>query len=144
MLIIWAADDTSPSLELTLTIPISKVRAGGEVRLLLPPAPLSNNGRHDAPLIALVAKAWTARQALTSIPGTSVDEAAASMGLKVDYFRVLMRISFLAPDIVDAILEGSQPAMLTRQKLARMTDLPLEWQAQRSALGFANELRAAA
>jgi hypothetical protein len=38
------------------------------------------------------------------------------MGLKADYFRVLVRISFLAPDIVAAILEGRQAAMLTRQK----------------------------
>jgi hypothetical protein len=65
------------------------------------------------------------------------------MGLKLDYFRVLVRISFLAPDIVAAIVEGRQPPMLTRHKLARMTDLPLEWEAQRRALGFAAELQEA-
>lgn len=64
--------------------------------------------------------------------------------LKVDYYRVLVRISFLAPDIVAAILEGRQPVTLSRQKLARMTDLPLEWQAQRRMLGFADQLRDAA
>jgi len=66
------------------------------------------------------------------------------MGLKADYFRVLVRISFLAPDIVVAILEGRQPGMLTRQKLARMTDLPLEREAQRRVLGFSAEIRNAA
>ena len=137
-------EDRSNSLELPLTIPISTVRAGGEVRLLLPPSPRSGNGRHDPALIALIAKAWTARQALMSSPGISVDEAAARMGLKADYFRVLVRISFLAPDIVVAILEGRQPGMLTRQKLARMTDLPLEREAQRRVLGFSAEIRNAA
>ncbi|MDP9412613.1 MAG: recombinase family protein [Pseudomonadota bacterium] len=132
------------SLELPLTIPISTVRAGGEVRLLLPPSARASNRRHDPALITLVVKAGIARQALTSTPGISVDEAAAGMGLKVDYFRVLLRISFLAPDIVAAILEGRQPATLTRQYLARMTDLPLEWGEQRSKLGFAVELREAA
>jgi len=66
------------------------------------------------------------------------------MGLKADYFRVLVRISFLAPDIVAAILEGRQPGTLTRHKLARMTDLPLEWDEQRRTLGFADQLREAA
>lgn len=79
-----------------------------------------------------------------NVLGISVDEAAAGMGLKVDYFRVLVRISFLAPDIVAVILEGRQPGTLTRHKLARMTDLPLEWDLQRKVLGFADQLRDAA
>ena len=133
----------SNSLELPLTIPISTLRAGGEVRLLLLPSPRSGNGRQDASLIALVAKAWTAREAITA-PGVTVDEAAAGMGLKADYFRVLVRISFLAPDILAAILEGRQSGTFTRQKLARMTDLPFEWGAQRRVLGFPSELRDAA
>lgn len=91
-----------------------------------------------------MAKAWAARRVLASEPATSVTEAAARIGLKPDYYRVLLRISFLAPDIVEAIIEGRQPATLTRQKLARMTDLPLEWETQRRALGFAAELREAA
>ncbi len=139
-----SSEDGCEALELPLTIPISTVRAGGEVRLLLPPSPQSSNGRPDPALIALVAKAWTARRTLTSTPGISVDEAAAGMGLKVDYFRVLVRISFLAPDIVAAILEGRQPGSLTRHKLARMSNLPIEWEAQRRALGFTGQLREAA
>jgi DNA invertase Pin-like site-specific DNA recombinase len=137
-------DDGCDSLELPLTISISTVRAGREVRLLLPPSLRSGKGRHDGALIALVAKAWTARQALRSSPGITVDEAAAGMGLKPDYFRVLIRTSFLAPDIVAAILEGRQPGTLTRQKLARVTDLPLEWEEQRFVFGLPSGLRDAA
>ncbi len=131
------AEGTCPSQELSLTIPISKVRTGGEVRLVLAPSPLSNNGRHDAALIALVAKSWTARQALTSDARANVNAAAEGMGVQVSYFRVLVRLGFLAPDIVVAIVEGRQPATLTRQNLARAKDLPLGWAAQRRALGFA-------
>jgi hypothetical protein len=137
-------NDGCDSLELPLTISISTVRAGREVRLLLPPSLRSGKGRHDGALIALVAKAWTARQALRSSPGITVDEAAAGMGLKPDYFRVLIRTSFLAPDIVAAILEGRQPGTLTRQKLARVTDLPLEWEEQRFVFGLPSGLRDAA
>jgi site-specific DNA recombinase len=139
-----SSDEAHDGLELLLAIPISTVRTGGEVRLLLPPSPRSSNGRHDAALIGLVAKAWAARQALTRIPGISVDEAAAVMELKADYFRVLLRISYLAPDIIAAILDGQQPGTLTRQKLARMSDLPLDWEEQRVALGFLRALQRAA
>jgi site-specific DNA recombinase len=139
-----SSEEEREALELPLTIPITTVRTGGEVRLLLPPSPRSSTGRHDPALIAIVAKAWTARQALTSIPGISVEAAAAELGLKVDYYRVLVRISFLAPDIIAAILDGRQPGTLTRQRLARMTDLPWEWELQRSVIGFADLMREAA
>jgi DNA invertase Pin-like site-specific DNA recombinase len=134
----------SHSLELPLTIPIGKVRLRGEVRLLLPPSPHLSQGQQDPALISLLAKAWSARQALTSSPDISVDEAAARVGLKVGYFRVLLRISFLAPAIVAALLNGQQPATLTRQKLARMSDLPLEREQQRIALGLSCALQLAA
>jgi hypothetical protein len=46
--------------------------------------------------------------------------------------------SFLAPDIVAAILAGKQPAGLTANKLMADTRLPLDWRDQRAALGFAS------
>jgi site-specific DNA recombinase len=46
-------------------------------------------------------------------------------------------LNHLAPDIVAAILDGKQPADLTANKLMADTRLPLDWCAQRAALGFA-------
>ena len=44
----------------------------------------------------------------------------------------------LAPDIVQAIVEGQQPRHLTLWTMrGRAFDIPLEWQAQRVLLGFA-------
>jgi len=43
----------------------------------------------------------------------------------------------LAPDITTAILEGGQPEGLTATMLIEHRRLPLSWQAQRTALGFA-------
>jgi site-specific DNA recombinase len=48
-----------------------------------------------------------------------------------------MRLNFLAPDIVVAILSGRQSVGLTARKLMADTRLPLEWSSQREALGFA-------
>jgi site-specific DNA recombinase len=50
---------------------------------------------------------------------------------------LLLRLSFLAPDITRAILEGRQPGGFTAQKLVTYVGLPLAWTEQRRALGFA-------
>jgi len=46
-------------------------------------------------------------------------------------------LAFLAPDIVEAILDGRQPADLTATRLRRLTNLPAAWSEQRRLLGFA-------
>ncbi|MFC7498670.1 hypothetical protein ACFQRC_05490 [Enterovirga sp. GCM10030262] len=47
-----------------------------------------------------------------------------------------MRISWLAPDIIAAIVGGTQPATLTGRRLLRATDIPLAWKAQRAYFQF--------
>jgi hypothetical protein len=46
-------------------------------------------------------------------------------------------LAFLAPDIVEAILDGRQPLELTATRLKRIGELPPNWSAQRALLGFA-------
>ena len=49
----------------------------------------------------------------------------------------LFRLAFLAPDIVTAILDGRHPSTVNAAKLLKDTRLPLDWDEQRAALGFA-------
>jgi hypothetical protein len=53
------------------------------------------------------------------------------------YFTRLVRLSYLAPDITQAILDGRQPSGLTADKLLAHSRLPLAWHEQRNLLGFA-------
>jgi hypothetical protein len=55
-------------------------------------------------------------------------------GYSKRYTRRLLPLAFLAPDIIQAILEGTQPPRL---KLADLldTNLPLSWAQQRKILG---------
>ena len=46
-----------------------------------------------------------------------------------------MPLAFLAPDIVEAILAGTQPVDLTAETLTRR-DLPLSWSEQKSLFGY--------
>jgi site-specific DNA recombinase len=71
---------------------------------------------------------------------TSPAEIAARAGVTARYVRRLLRLAFLAPDIVEAIAEGRQPAELTAQRLLTRTILPAEWAAQKEALGIDREV----
>jgi site-specific DNA recombinase len=58
-------------------------------------------------------------------------------GVSRSYFTRVARLTYLAPDITQAILGGRQPPDLTAKKLLAHSRLPLAWHEQRSLLGFA-------
>ncbi|CAM3176561.1 hypothetical protein SPAN111604_08470 [Sphingomonas antarctica] len=127
---------TAVALPEVSTIEARLVRRGKEVRLAL--APDAGGDRlQDASLIKLITKANAARVALDRCEHKTLAELAAEQGYTRDYFTVLLRLSYLAPDITAAILDGRQPVQLNRQRLARAANLPVDWQAQREMLGFA-------
>jgi hypothetical protein len=57
-------------------------------------------------------------------------------GVSRSYFTRLVRLSYIAPDITQAILDGRQPRDLTPEKLLEHSRLPLAWHDQRIVLGF--------
>ncbi len=68
--------------------------------------------------------------------GQPLADVAKSAGVSSSYFTRLVKLSFLAPDIIKAILEGHQPTDLTAGRLINHTRLPLDWNEQRAVLGF--------
>jgi hypothetical protein len=64
-------------------------------------------------------------------------DLAKSEKLHRSYYSQVLRLAYLAPDITAAILEGSQPSGLRATMLIEHPALPLSWQEQRTALGFA-------
>jgi hypothetical protein len=120
--------EVRPNLELRIAARLARV--GREVRLVVAPASGSITCRRDPGLIKLVVKAAAARAAVEATGAGTIEEVAAAQGHGRDYFATLLRLSYLAPDLVAAILEGRQPSDLTRQKLARVSALPLCWKAQ--------------
>src|SRR4051812_34784976 len=68
---------------------------------------------------------------------SSVTELASIEGVSDRYVSSLLPLAFLAPEIIEAIAAGRQPAELTAHRLIRNIDLPTEWSAQKRALGFA-------
>ena len=86
----------------------------------------------DPVLLKLIVLAFAARAtAITGKPEPLVDHYSRQHQTR------LARLSYLAPDIVGAIIDGSQPRDLNGRRLLRIADLPLDWRAQRQVLGFA-------
>jgi hypothetical protein len=114
----------------TLQVSCKLVRRSREVRLALVPKG-SSDARVDPSLVKLIVKAHAARAALFAGEGASLPEVAAQHGHEPHYFSVLVKLSYLAPDLTEAILEGRQPLRLDRQALARVRKLPVCWDDQR-------------
>jgi hypothetical protein len=65
----------------------------------------------------------------------SISEIAAAERIERGYLGTLLRLTLLAPSIVEAILDGRQQADLGLPAL--VGPFPLEWDAQRTALAGA-------
>jgi hypothetical protein len=114
-----------------------RVRKGHELRLIIPGANTDAvEPQRDEKLIALLAEARAAHALVTSKPEHSLNRIASDAGRCRTRLTKLFNLSLLAPDIVVAIIEGRQPASLSARFLMQV-DLPLAWQDQRTALGFA-------
>ncbi len=91
----------------------------------------------DPGLVRLIVRAHALKEELISGGGLCLREIARREGVESSYFTRIIRLTFLAPDITKAILNGRQPPGLTASQLMRDTRFPLDWKEQRNFLGFA-------
>src|SRR5499427_1286175 len=119
-----------------LSVPVRLRRSGREIRLLIDRADPVSAAQPDARLIKLLLRAHRFNATLAG-GGTPFAALAKHEGVSPSYFTRLVRLSYLAPDITQAILDGRQPSHLTADKLLAHSRLPLTWQDQRTVLGFA-------
>ena len=87
--------------------------------------------------MALIAKARAWFDRLKHGEVRSVRDLAGRHGIDPGDVSRILPPALLAPDIVEAIVEGRQPVDLTATCLKRLRDLPLSWAEQRRLLRFA-------
>jgi hypothetical protein len=87
-------------------------------------------------LVALQAKAQRWLEQLTSGRATSIAAIAEAEDVTCSFATRVIYRAFLAPDIVRAILDGTQPPNLTSDALRQRVPLPIDWATQRQLLGF--------
>ena len=118
-----------------ITTAISLQRRGAELRLILQ-GPSAPKPKPDPKLIHhLVAARRRCADYLDPDQALSVSAMAARDGLDTRDVSRSLQLAFLAPDLVERILEGTQPLALTAEKLKRIGELPLLWQDQADLLG---------
>ena len=123
---------------LTIRIPIRLQRRGGRKLIMTPegaamPAP---KPRPDETLIKALVRAHRWRRRIESGQAKSITDLAEQEGVTDAYVCRLLPLTCLAPDIVEAILDGRQPKGL---KLAELLgNAPLTWTGQRDGVGFSN------
>jgi hypothetical protein len=83
-------------------------------------------------------RGWAWRQRIETGEVDSLQAIATQEKLTASYVGRVVRLAYLAPDILDAIITGRAPPALTAQRLLYLDDLPLDWPGQRARLGFAS------
>ncbi|HTM96410.1 MAG TPA: recombinase family protein [Croceibacterium sp.] len=127
----WTTHDPTLAIELGV-----RVVCGPRV-LVLPLAP----ERPAAPerirpeLVRLIHHARAAQAMVDVERRVPLAELARRFNWRPGFFARVLRLNYLAPDIIAAILDGTQPEGLTRRTLIR-GHLPMDWALQRQLLGF--------
>ncbi|SLN77039.1 recombinase family protein [Oceanibacterium hippocampi] len=109
---------------------------GGQIKLIVGPQGDHARRDKDAALIKAVARAHLWFDRLKSGEATSARAIAREEQVTGSYVSRFLKLAFLAPDIVEAILDGRHPVDLTAERLLVHQDLPLSWDEQRRQLGF--------
>lgn len=118
-----------------LTVSAQLKRSGKEMKFVVEGD--RDDRATDSSLVRLLVRAHVLGKRQVENPGSTLEEVAGREDMGGPYAARLIRLNYLAPDIVAAILNGKQPADLCASKLIADTRLPLDWRAQRTALGFA-------
>jgi hypothetical protein len=114
----------------TLHVPFRVVKRGGRKEMQLP-AGVARPRKPDNALIKALARAFRWKRMLESDEFAIIAELAEREGIAPSYMTRVLRLTLLAPDIVDVILDGKQGPGLT---LARVLEpFAEEWAEQRAA-----------
>jgi hypothetical protein len=128
--------DASSHLSIKRRVLMQIRRRGVELRLVINGG-ASASRKTDQALLRAVARAHCWFDDLVSGRCGSMVEIAKCNGVGKQYVSRLIRLAFLAPEMLERIVAGRQPSELTAQALRTgRFDIPVDWAAQKRALGF--------
>lgn len=121
----------------TVRVPISTSRRGARKLVLSPDATNITTTpvwrRIDNALVKAIARAFRWRDLLERGTHATIAEIAAAEKINESYLGRVLRLTLLAPDIVEAMLAGQQPANLLLEDLL-LRRFSLEWREQRAEI----------
>ena len=135
---------TQPTLTLTETgnlqihIPMHIRRMRGRKMIFAPQALDGDvpDGPSDvqAALVQALGRAFSWAEAIESGEVHSISDLARNLDVDNSYVVRILKLTTLAPDIIEAILHGEEPSGLSLAKLIRT--FPMDWERQRALFGF--------
>ncbi len=115
----------------TIHVPFRVVKRGGRKEMQMP-EDATQPQRRDNTLVKALARAFRWKRMLETGEFANIAELAKREGIAAPYLTRVLRLTLLAPDIVEAILDGKHGPAVTLVRL--MEPLSLEWAAQSSSL----------
>lgn len=111
----------------TVHVPFRLAKRGGRKEMHLPEG-IAPPGRPDDALVKALARAFRWKRMIDIGRHATIADLAAQEGIAPSYLTRVLRLTLLAPDIVEAILEGQQGPDVTLARL--MVGFPEEWERQ--------------
>lgn len=116
----------------TVTVPFAIRKRGGRKLVITPDGPAAApapRARVDSALLKALARGFRWRKLLETGDFSTIEEIAEAENINPSYVSRVLRMTLLAPEIVEAILVGRQPEELTMTKA--MQPFPVEWNRQK-------------
>ena len=120
-------------IDFSTHVPMNFRRRGGKSVMVMPDGSRAVQRREvtiDNSMIKVIARGFRWQRMLEDGDYTTLGDLAKAENLNPTYISRLVRLALLAPDIVEAIMVGLQPAHLTMKDL--MGPFPAEWAKQRA------------
>lgn len=111
----------------TLHVPFRIVKRGGKKEMQLPEG-ATQSQRTDSTLVKALARAFRWKRMLESGEYATIAELAEREGIAPSYMTRVLRLTLLAPEIIEAILDGTQGPEVTLAQV--LEPFPVEWQRQ--------------
>jgi hypothetical protein len=123
---------------LTIRIPMRLQRRGGRKLIMTPEgvAAAARKPSRDETLVKALVRAHRWRRRIESGRAKSITDLAEQEGVTDAYVCRLLPLTCLAPDIVEAILDGTQPKGLRLSEM--LGNGPLDWNEQRAICRLSN------
>ena len=119
---------------ITVRVPLKIRRRPGRKTVIMPVAGEAGAAavptRADPALVKALARAFRYQKLLDEGRYASISEMAAAEKIERGYLGSLLRLTLLAPDVVQAIIDGHPVEEVTLPRL--LGPFPLKWSAQRN------------
>ena len=114
----------------TIHVPFRIVKRGGRKEMQMPEG-AAQPRRTDSTLVKALARAFRWKRMLESGDFATIAELAEREGIAPSYMTRVLRLTLLAPDIVEAVLDGTQGPEVTLVRV--LEPVAEEWAEQRAA-----------